>query len=88
MLSLLCRPVERISQDVSVFDDCNVSNLKLYLFYLNSAFYPYDDLNLDFGKKTSAVLFDMYSRFVEHIMVLSVSKHYLMCSHLPRKDLL
>ncbi|KYN14203.1 hypothetical protein ALC57_13587 [Trachymyrmex cornetzi] len=35
-------------------------NVKLYL---NSTFYPYDDLNLDFGKKRYAVLFDMYSRF-------------------------
>ncbi|KYN27345.1 hypothetical protein ALC57_03271 [Trachymyrmex cornetzi] len=31
---------------------------------LNSDFYPYDDLNLDFGKKKRyAVLFDMYARF-------------------------
>ncbi|KYQ47515.1 hypothetical protein ALC60_13462 [Trachymyrmex zeteki] len=32
-------------------------------YYLNSTFYPYDDLNLDFGKKRYAVLFDMYARF-------------------------
>ncbi|XP_077258285.1 uncharacterized protein LOC143895193 [Temnothorax americanus] len=35
-----------MSQDVSVFDDCNLTNVKLYL---NSEFYPYDDLNLDFA---------------------------------------
>ncbi|KAG5320698.1 POL5 protein, partial [Pseudoatta argentina] len=49
-----------MSRDVSMFDDCNLSNVKLYL---NSAFYPYNDLNLDFGKKRYAVLFDMYARF-------------------------
>ena len=43
-----------------VFDDYNLSNVKLYL---NSAFYPYDDLNLDFGKKRYAVLFDIYACF-------------------------
>ena len=43
-----------------MFDDCNLSNVKLYL---NSMFYPYDDLNLDFGEKRYAVLFDMYARF-------------------------
>jgi len=50
-----------MSRDVSVFDDCNLSNVKVYL---NSEFYsPYDDLNLNFGKKKYAVLFDMYARF-------------------------
>jgi len=43
-----------------VFDDCNLSNVKLYL---NSVFYSYDDLNLDFGKKRYAVLFNIYARF-------------------------
>ncbi|KYN14491.1 hypothetical protein ALC57_13297 [Trachymyrmex cornetzi] len=49
-----------MSQDVSVFDDCNLSNVKVYL---NSDFYPYGDLNLDFGKKRYAVLCNMYARF-------------------------
>ncbi|XP_024889411.1 uncharacterized protein LOC112465877 [Temnothorax curvispinosus] len=49
-----------MSQDVSIFDDCNLTNVKLYL---NSEFYPYDDMNLDFGKNQYAVLFDMYARF-------------------------
>ena len=49
-----------MSRDGSVFDDCNLSNMKLYL---NSAFYPYNDLNQNFGKKRYAVLFDMYARF-------------------------
>ncbi|XP_024874032.1 uncharacterized protein LOC112456000 [Temnothorax curvispinosus] len=35
-----------MSQNVSVFDACNLTNVKLYL---NSEFYPYDDMNLDFA---------------------------------------
>ncbi|KYN30233.1 hypothetical protein ALC57_00301 [Trachymyrmex cornetzi] len=49
-----------MSQNDCVFDDCNLGNVKLYL---NSTFYPYDDLNLDFGKKRYAILFDMYAHF-------------------------
>lgn len=49
-----------MSQDATLFDDCKLTNVKLYL---NSEFYPYDDLNLDFEKNRFAVLFDMYSRF-------------------------
>ena len=37
-----------MSEDVSRFDDCKLTNAKLYL---NSECYPYDDLNLDFDKK-------------------------------------
>jgi len=51
---------KNMSRDVSVFDDCNLTNVKLYL---NSEFYPYDDLNVDFGKNRYAILFDMYARF-------------------------
>ena len=43
---------KNVMSRVSVFDDCNLSNVKIYL---NSEFYPYDDLNLDFGKKRYAI---------------------------------
>ena len=36
-----------MSEDVSRFDNCKLTNAKLYL---NSECYPYDDLNLDFDK--------------------------------------
>ncbi|XP_071580178.1 uncharacterized protein [Temnothorax nylanderi] len=49
-----------ISADTSRFDDCKLTNVKLYL---NSEVYPYDDLNLDFGKHRWAILYDMYARF-------------------------
>jgi hypothetical protein len=47
-------------QDATIFDDCKLTNVKLYL---NSEFYPYDDLNLDFSKSKYAILYDMYQRF-------------------------
>jgi len=49
-----------MSRDVSIFDNCNLTNAKLYL---NSEFYSYDDLNVDFSKNRYAILFDMYERF-------------------------
>ncbi|XP_070528307.1 uncharacterized protein [Cardiocondyla obscurior] len=49
-----------MSKGSSIFDDCTLTNVKLYL---NSEFYPYDDLNLDFNKNRYAILYDMYTRF-------------------------
>jgi len=39
---------------------CKLINVKLYL---NSEFYPYDDLNLDFDKRRTTILYDMNLRF-------------------------
>lgn len=36
-----------ISSDFSLFDHCNISNIKLYL---NNERYPYDDMNLNFNE--------------------------------------
>jgi len=36
-----------MSENTSQFDHCNLNNVKLYL---NSEFYPYNDMNLDFDK--------------------------------------
>jgi len=47
-------------QDISCFDDCKLTNAKLYL---NSEYYPYDDLNLDFDKNRCVILYDLYARF-------------------------
>ncbi|XP_070172209.1 uncharacterized protein [Polyergus mexicanus] len=49
-----------LSEEPSLFDNCKLTNVKLYL---NSDFYPYDDMNLDFDKHKVAVLYDMYSKF-------------------------
>ncbi|XP_026830870.1 uncharacterized protein LOC113563423 [Ooceraea biroi] len=48
-----------MSEDVTIFDDCKLTNVKLHL---NSEFYSYD-LNVDFEKNKNAILYDMYSRF-------------------------
>ena len=42
------------------YNTCKLTNVKLYL---NSEFYPYDDLNLNFNKRRAALLYDMYLRF-------------------------
>ncbi|XP_070529826.1 uncharacterized protein [Cardiocondyla obscurior] len=49
-----------MSKKSTIFDDCKLANVKLFL---NSEYYPYDDLNLDFDKKRYAILYDMYIRF-------------------------
>ena len=49
-----------MSEDISRFDDCKLTNAKLYL---NSECYPYDDLNLDFDQNRCAILYDLYARF-------------------------
>ncbi|RLU25440.1 hypothetical protein DMN91_001596 [Ooceraea biroi] len=47
-----------IPGSITKFDECKLTNVKLYL---NSEFYPYDDLNLDFGKRRYAILYDIES---------------------------
>jgi len=42
------------------FDHCKLTNVKLYL---NSEFYPYDDLKLDFKKRRAAILYDLFICF-------------------------
>ena len=49
-----------MSEDVTKFNNCNLANVKLFL---NSEFYPYDDLNLDFDKNKDAILYHMYTQF-------------------------
>ncbi|XP_020297293.1 uncharacterized protein LOC109861865 [Pseudomyrmex gracilis] len=49
-----------MSADVTQFDHCQLTNVKLYL---NSEFYPYDDLHLNFDRKKYAVLYHMYTHF-------------------------
>jgi hypothetical protein len=52
-----------MSEDTSKFDDCKLSNVKLYL---NSECYPYDDMNLDFDKNRWAILYNAYQRFCKN----------------------
>ncbi|XP_070167775.1 uncharacterized protein [Polyergus mexicanus] len=52
-----------MSEDTSRFDDCKLTNVKLYL---NSECYPYDDMNLDFDKNRWSILYDTYQRFCKN----------------------
>lgn len=46
--------------NASLFDHCNISNLKLFL---NSQYYPYRNLNLNINQNQFALLYDMYANF-------------------------
>lgn len=52
--------IKRRDKDCSNFDQCDLRNIKLFL---NSDQYPYDDLNLDWDKGKTALLYEMYCRF-------------------------
>lgn len=48
------------AKDVSLFDHCRLSDIKLYL---NSETYPYDNLNINFNDARFALLYLMYVQF-------------------------
>ena len=50
----------KLDKNVSLFDHCKLTNLKLYL---NSEVYPYDNLNINFTKHQCANLYEMYAEF-------------------------
>lgn len=49
-----------VKKDASLFDHCNLSNVKLFL---NSQHYPYGNLNLDIENNQFAQLYDMFANF-------------------------
>ena len=49
-----------ITRNAGLFDHCNLTNVKLYL---NSQFFPYDNINVSFTKDRYSILYDMYARF-------------------------
>ncbi|KYN05254.1 PREDICTED: uncharacterized protein LOC108771852 [Cyphomyrmex costatus] len=51
-----------LSKDTTHFDACALVNVKLFL---NSDFFPYDDMNLDFERNKIAILYDMYAKFAK-----------------------
>jgi len=63
-----------MSRGITVFDICQLINVKLYI---NSEFYPYVDLNLDFSKNRYTVLFDMHI-FIKLITNPTATKCYSM----------
>jgi len=71
-----------MSRDATVFDDCNLTNVKLYL---KSEFYPYNDLNVDIGKNRYAILLNMYARFKAYYETAThrdyISIEWTFCDH-------
>jgi len=56
------------------FDNCKLTNVKLYL---NSEFFPYDDLNLDFDKRRTAILYyNIYLYISVHLTIKLQKKRY------------
>lgn len=49
-----------ITANAGSFDHCNLTNIKLFL---NSQFFPYDNLNVMFSKDRYGILYDMYAKF-------------------------
>lgn len=49
-----------LSKNAGSFDHCYLKNIKLYL---NSQFFPYDNLHLEFSKDRFGVLYEMYAKF-------------------------
>ncbi|KYM96991.1 PREDICTED: uncharacterized protein LOC108782881 [Cyphomyrmex costatus] len=60
ILSLQTGKRNVLSQDSTHFDACALANVKLFL---NSDFFPYDDMNVDFERNKVAILYDMYAKF-------------------------
>ena len=53
------------------FDTCKLTNVKLYL---NSEFYSYDDLNLDFDKRKTVILNNMYVGTFPYVLLSNPSR--------------
>lgn len=49
-------------KDFFLFDNCELKNFKVYL---NSEFFPYQDLKLNFTDNDTALLYEMYCKFQE-----------------------
>ncbi|XP_032673068.1 uncharacterized protein LOC116844971 [Odontomachus brunneus] len=63
-----------LNKDASVFDHCDLTNVKLFL---NFEFYPYNDMNLNFEVRKIAILYDMYSRFRKTYYSLETDDVYM-----------
>ncbi|XP_018394835.1 PREDICTED: uncharacterized protein LOC108773501 [Cyphomyrmex costatus] len=60
ILSLQTGKRNVLSQDSTHFDECALANVKLFL---NSDFFPYNNMNVDFERNKVAILYDMYAKF-------------------------
>ena len=51
-----------MGKNSSEFDHCKITNVKLFL---NSQYYPYGNLNIDFSENRYSLLYDMFTNFQE-----------------------
>lgn len=49
-----------VVENAGTFNSCKLVNAKLFL---NSQFFPYDNINISFAKERYSILYDMYARF-------------------------
>lgn len=49
-----------VQKDMSQFDDCDLRDVKVFL---NSTYYPYESLNVNFSKGQFTLLYEQYVRF-------------------------
>ncbi|XP_033226022.1 uncharacterized protein LOC117178704 [Belonocnema kinseyi] len=51
---------DRLARYANLFDHCNITNVTVFL---NSQYYPYGNLNLNFNFNQFALLYEMYANF-------------------------
>lgn len=74
IFALQVNKVNNLGQNPSKFDHCQLSNFKAYL---NSEYYPYENLNISYNENRYSWLYHMYSMFQES---------YYGCNSLPLLD--
>ena len=60
ILALQTEKNKKISADPTIFDHCDLTDLKVYL---NSDVYPHEDLNISFERNRYSLLYRMYTDF-------------------------
>lgn len=60
ILGLQTNRKNNATTDMSQFDHCNLRDVKVYL---NSTYFPYDNMNASFSNDNIAILYEQYTRF-------------------------
>lgn len=60
ILGLQTNRKNKVDKDMSQFDHCNIRNVKVFL---NSTYYPYENLNVNFINNNYALLYEQYAKF-------------------------
>lgn len=60
IIGLQTKRKNNTSSDASVFDHCNLRDVRVFL---NSVYYPYESLNVDFSENKFSLLYEQYATF-------------------------